>query len=198
MGHVLRHCFVILRNVFDMRSVSTKDKCPASITQSTPAGQFRTVFITNSSIGLVFLLGSLTVQLAPLRQELDGNGIEQGFTRLMNLNRINIFFFRPYIGFRRHLQQNGTECWVEITRNHQSQSVHQCFMFRQRTAFCQCLTVGINGAMIQGLSGLPTGKLIFICRQQSGQFLLAVRIVQGNRRREISQQRRDNRLIDAV
>ncbi|SKO61620.1 Uncharacterised protein [Mycobacteroides abscessus subsp. massiliense] len=103
-----------------MRSVSTKDKCPASIAQSTPAGQFRAVFITHSGIGLVFLLGSLTVQLAPLRQELDGNGIEQGFT------------------------------------------------------------------------------LIFICRQQRGQFLLAVRIVQGNRCREITQQRRDNRLIDAT
>ena len=148
-----------------MRCVSTKDKCPASIAQSAPAGQFRAVFITNSSISLVFLLGSLTVQLAPLRQELDGNSIEQGFSRLMNLNRVNIFFFRPYIGFRRHLQQNGTECRIKITGNHQSQSIHQCFMFRQRTAFRQCLTVGVNGAMVQGLSSFPTGKLIFICRQ---------------------------------
>ena len=65
-------------------------------------------------------------------------------------------------------------------------------------AFRQCLTVGINGAMVQGLSSFPACKLIFICRQQSRQFLIAVRIVQGNRRREITQQRRDNRLIDAA
>ena len=116
----------------------------------------------------------------------------------MNLNRVNIFFFRPYIGFRRHLQQNSTECRIKVTGNHQSQSIHQCFVFRQRTAFRQCLTIGINGAMIQGLSSFPTGKLIFICRQQSGQFLLAVRIVQGNRCREVTQQRRDNRLINAA
>ncbi|MGN6895899.1 hypothetical protein ACTHS6_11065, partial [Neisseria sp. P0016.S006] len=96
----------------------------------------------------------------------------------MNPNRANTSFLHPHTNPKQHPQQNNTKHQTKTTKNHQSQRIHQHFVFQQRTAFRKCPTVDINGAITQGLSSLPTGKLLPIRCQQSRQLLLTARTIQ--------------------